>query len=88
MAALEHAAQGIRINSIRPGFVLTPMTDAAFDEMGGATPENIEAVESAVSMCRRAEPEEIGEAVAWLCSADARCITGETLTVDGGASLP
>lgn len=87
VAALEHAAQGIRINSIRPGFVLTPMHDAVLDEMGGATPENIEAVESAVPMRRRAEPEEIAEAVAWLCSADSRYITGETLTVDGGTSL-
>lgn len=38
-------------------------------------------------MRRRAEPEEIGEAVAWLCSSDARYITGETVTVDGGTSL-
>ena len=87
VAALEHAAQGIRVNAVRPGYVLTPMHEAALESAGGPTPENVAAVEQSVPMRRRAEPEEIGEAVAWLSSADSRYVTGETLTVDGGFSL-
>jgi len=87
VAALEHAAQGIRVNSVRPGYVLTPMHDAALESAGGPTPENVAAVEESVPLRRRAEPEEIGEAVAWLSSEDSRYVTGETLTVDGGVSI-
>ena len=87
VAALEHAAQGIRVNAVRPGYVLTPMHEASLDAAGGPTPENVAAVEESVPLHRRAEPEEIGEAVAWLSSADSRYVTGETLTVDGGVSL-
>ena len=87
VAALEHAAAGIRVNSIRPGYVLTPMHDAALEAAGGATPENVAAVEGNVPLRRRAHPEEIGEAVAWLCSPAASYVTGTTLTVDGGTAI-
>jgi NAD(P)-dependent dehydrogenase (short-subunit alcohol dehydrogenase family) len=39
-----------------------------------------------VPLGRRAEPQEIGEAVAWLCSPDASYVTGEVITVDGGVT--
>jgi NAD(P)-dependent dehydrogenase (short-subunit alcohol dehydrogenase family) len=87
VAALEHAAAGIRVNSIRPGYVLTPMHDAALEAAGGATPQNVAAVEGGVPLGRRARPEEIGEAVAWLCSPAASYVTGTTLTVDGGTAI-
>lgn len=86
VAALE-GAPGVRVNAIRPGFVLTPMHDAALELMGGATPQVIEQVEGSVPLRRRAQPEEIGEAVAWLCSQNASYITGEVITVDGGLTL-
>jgi NAD(P)-dependent dehydrogenase (short-subunit alcohol dehydrogenase family) len=85
VAALE-SAPAIRVNGIRPGFVLTPMHDAALDAMGGETPELVATVEGMVPLGRRAEPEEIGEAVAWLCSPDASYVTGEVITVDGGVT--
>ena len=85
VAALE-AAPGVRVNGIRPGFVLTPMHDEALEAGGGATPEKVAAVEGMVPLQRRAEPEEIGEAVAWLCSPDAAYVTGEVVTVDGGVT--
>jgi NAD(P)-dependent dehydrogenase (short-subunit alcohol dehydrogenase family) len=86
VAALEHGHQGIRVNTVRPGLVITPMHEMLLDRMGGPTPENIERMESRVPLHRRAEPEEIGEAVAWLFSDDARYVTGETITVDGGVT--
>jgi NAD(P)-dependent dehydrogenase (short-subunit alcohol dehydrogenase family) len=85
VAALENAPL-IRVNGIRPGFVLTPMHDAALAASGGATPELVATVEGKVPLGRRAEPEEIGEAVAWLCSPLASYITGEVITVDGGVT--
>jgi NAD(P)-dependent dehydrogenase (short-subunit alcohol dehydrogenase family) len=87
VAALEHAADGIRVNAVRPGFVLTPMHDAALEAMGGASPENVTTVEGLVPQGRRAEPEEIAEAIVWLLSPWASYVTGEVLTVDGGISL-
>jgi NAD(P)-dependent dehydrogenase (short-subunit alcohol dehydrogenase family) len=85
VAALE-AAPKVRVNGIRPGFVLTPMHDIALDAMGGETPELVATVEGMVPLGRRAEPEEIGEAVAWLCSPDASYVTGDVITVDGGVT--
>jgi len=85
VAALE-AAPKVRVNGIRPGFVLTPMHDIALEAMGGETPELVASVEGMVPLGRRAEPEEIGEAVAWLCSPDASYVTGEVITVDGGVT--
>lgn len=87
VAALEAAERGIRVNSIRPGYVRTPMHDVALASIGGETPENVALVEGSVPLRRRADPEEIAEAVAWLCSDDARYVTGSVLTVDGGISI-
>ncbi|GAA1140631.1 glucose 1-dehydrogenase [Nocardioides aquiterrae] len=87
VAALENADRGIRVNSIRPGFVVTPMHDGVLESIGGATPENVAMIEGMVPLRRRADPEEIAEAVAWLCSDDARYVTGSMLTVDGGISI-
>jgi NAD(P)-dependent dehydrogenase (short-subunit alcohol dehydrogenase family) len=88
VAALEHAADGIRVNAVRPGFVVTPMHEVALASIGGATPENVAMVEGLVPQGRRAEPEEVAEAIVWLVSPMASYVTGEVLTVDGGISLP
>ena len=79
--------QGIRVNSLRPGYVLTPMHDVALAAAGGATPEVVAEIEGSVPMRRRAEPEEMAEAVAWLCSPLSGYVTGQTLTVDGGIAI-
>jgi NAD(P)-dependent dehydrogenase (short-subunit alcohol dehydrogenase family) len=85
VAAVE-AAPKVRVNAVAPGFVLTPMHEQALDLMGGSTPEVVATVEGVVPLGRRAEPEELGEAVAWLCSPDAAYVTGEVITVDGGVT--
>jgi 3alpha(or 20beta)-hydroxysteroid dehydrogenase len=73
VAALEHAQDRIRVNAICPGPVRTPMSAEEGDASVDVTP-----------LRRRAEPEEISSAVAFLASDDAVYITGAELAVDGG----
>jgi 3alpha(or 20beta)-hydroxysteroid dehydrogenase len=73
VAALEHAHHRIRVNAICPGPVRSPMSAQEGDASVDITP-----------LRRRAEPEEISSAVAFLASDDAVYITGAELAVDGG----
>ena len=81
-AAIELAAHGITVNAIEPGHVMTegaaPMYDA----------ESKRAVETFIPMGRFGTPEDIGKAVLFLASDDAAYVTGQTLIVDGGVTLP
>lgn len=79
-AALEYAKSGIRINSVCPGGVDTPMVKRVF----GNNPQFAEAAASAEPVGRLAQPAEIGEAVVWLCSDAASFVTGLPMAVDGG----
>ena len=79
-AALEYAKPGIRVNAVCPGATLTPMVG----QMLAAQPEMEEAVKASHPLGRFAEPEEIAEAVLWLCSDAASFVTGHHLLVDGG----
>lgn len=74
-AALKYASDGIRVNSVCPGMVRTPMNDAELDADGYVldTP-----------MRRMAEPVEVSKAVLFLLSDDAAYVTGSDLVVDGG----
>jgi 3-oxoacyl-[acyl-carrier protein] reductase len=75
--ARELASRNITVNAVAPGFITTDMT--------GVLPENIKtAVIGQIPMARFGEPDDIAAAVAFLASAEARYITGQTLTVDGG----
>lgn len=76
-AALEHAAGNIRINAIAPGPIMTPML--LRDWKGDA-----EKAASGVPMRRVGKPEEVAEAVVWLCSDKSSFITGHILPIDGG----
>jgi 3alpha(or 20beta)-hydroxysteroid dehydrogenase len=73
VAALEHAHHRIRVNAICPGPVRSPMSEQEGDASVDVTP-----------LRRRAEPEEISSAVAFLASDDAIYITGTELAIDGG----
>jgi len=79
-AALEYATQGIRINAVAPGAVLTPLTK----QMVVAYPAAEAAILSAVPQGRWCQPEEIAEAVVFLCSERASHITGIVMPIDGG----
>lgn len=79
-AAKEYAQAGIRINSICPGAILTPMFESLY---GGHVPaENWHT--KVTPMGRIGEPEEIASTVLWLCSSSASFVTGQSLGVDGG----
>ena len=73
-AALEHAADGIRVNAICPGGVSTPMNEN--EPEGGVVP--------LTPLGRRAHVGEISGAVAYLASDDASFVTGTELVIDGG----
>lgn len=80
-AAVENARTGIRINAVLPGSTDTPMLRAT---MGG-NPEIEKLVLRSQPGGRLARPEEIAEAVVWLCSDRASFVTGDSMLVDGGA---
>ena len=79
-AALEYATRGIRVNAVCPGPIRTRMLEAIMEENPRMEPAMI----AAVPMRRLGKPEEIAEAVVWLCSDRASYVTGQGLVVDGG----
>ena len=83
-AALEYASLGIRINSICPGVIHTPMVDKM---MEGGQQDVLDAMIATVPAKRLGQPEEIASAVVWLCSDAASFVIGHTLVVDGGYSI-
>ena len=83
-AALEYAPMGIRINSICPGIIHTPMVDKM---MEGGQQDVLDAMIATVPAKRLGKPEEIAETVLWLCSDAASFVVGHTLVVDGGYSI-
>jgi NAD(P)-dependent dehydrogenase (short-subunit alcohol dehydrogenase family) len=78
-AALEYARQGIRVNCVCPGYIETPMTAA-----GRNDPQRLALMLASEPMGRLGKPEEVAEAVVWLCSDAASFVTGHTMTIDGG----
>lgn len=84
-AALEYAGAGIRVNAVCPGATRTPMLEGMFERISPESPaEAEEAYRGRVPLGRLAEPDEVGRAVAWLCSEGASYVTGAVLSVDGG----
>ena len=77
--AVEWGQQGIRSNTVCPGMILTPLTQAIYDQPG-----TLERRSQAVPVGRIGRPEDIAEAVLFLASDRAAYISGEDLTVDGG----
>jgi NAD(P)-dependent dehydrogenase (short-subunit alcohol dehydrogenase family) len=81
-AALEYATQGIRVNAICPGMIQTSMVEKMIADGQG---EELNAMLKAyVPMGRMGRPEEIADAVLWLCSSSASYVTGQSISVDGG----
>jgi NAD(P)-dependent dehydrogenase (short-subunit alcohol dehydrogenase family) len=83
-AAMEYADKGVRINAVAPAVIHTPMADRAFFQDAAVTAR----VLSMHPMGRVGLPEEVANAVVWLCSKGASFTTGHTLPVDGGFLVP
>ncbi|MFG2676327.1 SDR family NAD(P)-dependent oxidoreductase [Streptomyces sp. DT20] len=79
-AAVEYAPHGIRVNAIAPGLTRSEMMDDWF----ASSPEVEERASRSAPQARAADPEEVAETAAWLCSDLASFVTGATLPVDGG----
>jgi len=80
-AAIEFATQGVRVNSVNPGFIETPLLTNAGIEPGG---DLCKFIESKHAMNRLGQPAEVAEAIIWLLSDAASFVTGIALPVDGG----
>jgi NAD(P)-dependent dehydrogenase (short-subunit alcohol dehydrogenase family) len=76
-AAIEYAADGIRVNAVAPGYIETEMIKDAMARRG-------EQIMAATPMRRLGQPIEIAEMVCWLCSDRAAFVTGAAYNVDGG----
>jgi NAD(P)-dependent dehydrogenase (short-subunit alcohol dehydrogenase family) len=82
-AALDYAPQNIRINAVCPGIISTPM----MDRFTVGTAEGRERVISQEPIGRMGQPEEIANAVLWLCSDAAAFVVGHAMVVDGGQTV-
>ncbi len=80
-AALQYAADGIRVNVVSPGSTDTPMLRALY-----ASPEALDARRRRAPLRRLGAPEEVAGAVVWLLGPASGYVTGQTVIVDGGVT--
>lgn len=79
--ALEVGPHGIRINNVNPGVVDTPMLRAHGDDI-------VPPLAARAALGRIAKPEDIADVAVWLCTDGARYVTGQSILVDGGFTIP
>lgn len=82
-AALEYASQGIRINAVCPGIILTPMVE---DMLVGQA-EAMDGMIEQLPIKRLGKAEEIADVVLWLCSNTSTYVIGQAIAVDGGYTV-
>ena len=79
-AAIDYARQGIRVNAVAPGVIMTPMMDLIMESNN--TPQA--QLDDDQPIGRMGKPEEIAEVVVWLCTDAASYVTGHVFPIDGG----
>ncbi|MDR3473268.1 MAG: SDR family NAD(P)-dependent oxidoreductase [Devosia sp.] len=79
--ALEVGPSGIRVNNVAPGVIRTPMSSGLDEHFS-------QALANHAALKRLGEPEDVADVVIWLCSEEARFVTGQTILVDGGFAIP
>jgi NAD(P)-dependent dehydrogenase (short-subunit alcohol dehydrogenase family) len=83
-AALDYAQRGIRINALCPGITMTPFAESWYRDRGELGQSEMREHAARAPMGRHADPAEIAEAAAWLCSPRSSYLTGSALAADGG----
>ncbi|WP_432544956.1 SDR family NAD(P)-dependent oxidoreductase [Kineococcus sp. SYSU DK002] len=78
-AAVEYAQQGVRVNSLHPGVIATPMIQDLLEEQGDNQPDILR-----TPMRRAGTPEEVAWGVVYLASTESSYVTGTELVIDGG----
>lgn len=78
--AVDHVAEGVRVNAVCPGTVDSPWVARLIEDAG----ESLEALRARQPMGRLGRPDEIAEAVLYLASEDAAFVTGSLFVIDGG----
>lgn len=87
--AIELVSDNIRVNSILPGYILTPMVEKMAKVSNPDNPKSvIDGIASAIPMNRLGKIEELGELAAFLASEEASYITGQEFVIDGASTLP
>ena len=82
--ALTYAAQGIRVNSIHPGFIYTPMVDSYLHSKGGDVETWKKVVGALHPVGHMGDPDDIAYGVLYLASDESKFVTGTELVIDGG----
>jgi len=80
---MDYAAKGIRINAVCPGAILTPMAE----ELIRRNPQIEKEIIRDIPAGRLGKPEEIADAVLWLCGPSSAFVHGHALLVDGGFTI-
>ena len=87
--AIELVSDNIRVNSILPGYILTPMVEKMAKVSNPDNPQSvIDGIAGAIPMNRLGKIEELGELAAFLSCEEASYITGQEFVIDGASTLP